>query len=295
MIINMQKVIYVPPWDSFGGDDNVVLHFGKPVVLGTVSGTSGTDITAISSNIPGMDGVYLSDIRVEPAQIKASVNVHGNSREEMYKNRFELIRCLTPKATPGTLYYQNDYISAKIGAVPEASPRFVSRIKNYNAAEITFFCPSPFWESLDEKQVRIAWIGNAFEFPIAIEPKMKFGVIQSKEKVNIETAQNTSVIITVSAPATDPIKISNNTTGQIIELEHSLSGSEKLIINTKRGAKSVTLVHNDGTREDAFHYITPDSELFELVPGENELEYANWNENEPTRVEIAFCELHSGV
>lgn len=291
----MQKVIYVPPWDSLGGSDNVVLHFGRPVILGTVSGTCGTDTTVQSSNIPGMDGIYLNDIRVEPAEIKASVYIHGNSREEMYKNRFELIRRLTPKATPGTLYYQNDYISAKIGAVPESSPKFTERIKNYNAAEITFFCPSPFWESLDEKQVRIAWIGNAFEFPIAIEAKMKFGVIQSKEKVNIGAALNTSVIISVSAPATNPIKISNNTTGQIIELEHSLSDGEKLIINTKRGSKSVTLVRSDGTREDAFHYITPDSELFELVPGENELEYLNWNENEPTRVEIAFNELYSGV
>ncbi len=291
----MQKVIYVPSWDILGGEDNVILHFGKPVILGTISGTSGTDITEISSNIPGIDGVYLEDIRVEPAQIKASVNVHGNSREEMYKNRFELIRRLTPKKTPGTLYYKNDYISAKIGAVPEASPRFTARIKNYNAAEITFFCPSPFWESVDERKGKIAWIGNAFEFPIAIEPNMQFGVIQSKERVYINTALNTSVIITVSAPATNPIKISNNTTGQIIELEHSLTDGEKLIINTKRGNKSVTLVHNNGTTEDAFHYITPDSELFELVPGENELEYINWDENEPTKVEIAFCELYSGV
>lgn len=291
----MQKIIYVPPWDSLDGSDNVVLHFGKPVILGTVSGTSGTDISTLSSSIPGMDGVYLNDIRVEPAEIKASVNVYGNSREEMYRNRFELIRCLTPKKTPGTLYYQNDYISAKIGAVPEASPRFTERIKNYNAAEITFFCPSPFWESVEKKQVKIAWIGNAFEFPIAIEPNMKFGVIQSKERVNIGAALNTSVIITVYAPATDPIKISNNTTGQVIELEHSLSGGEKLIINTKRGGKSVTLVHNDGTKEDAFHYITPDSELFELVPGKNEIEYVNWDENEPTRVEIGFCEMYMGV
>lgn len=291
----MQKLIYVPPWDKYGGEDNVILHFGKPVVLGTVSGTSGTDVSFISSNIPGMDGVYINDIRVEPAQIKASVNVHGENRAEMYKNRFELIRRLTPNSVPGTLHYQNDYISAKIGAIPQASPQFTARIKNYNAAEIVFFCPSPFWESENERQVKIAWIGNAFEFPIAIEPRMEFGVMRSKEKVNINTALNTSIIITISAPATNPIKISNNTTGQVIELEHSLKGSEKLIINTKRGGKSVTLVHNNGTREDAFHYITPDSELFELVPGENELEYINWDENEPTKVEIAFHELYSGV
>lgn len=221
--------------------------------------------------------------------------MHGNDRREMYQNRFDLIRCLTAKSTPGTLYYYNDYISAKIGAIPQSSPKFTARVKNYNAADITFYCPTPYWESVDKTNVKIAWIGNEFEFPIAIEPTMQFGVIQSKKTVVINAALNTSIIITITAPATDPIKISNNTTGQVIELERALTGKEQLIINTQRGNKSVTLVHNDGTTEDAFHYITPDSDLFELVPGANELEYINWDESEPTRVDIVFYELYSGV
>ena len=291
----MQKVIYVPPWDTLGGEDNVTLQLDKPIILGTISRTSGTDISIISSTIPHMDGVYLHDIRREPLPIKAKVNVHGKDRREMYENRFKLIRCLTPQTTPGTVYYSNDYITAKIKAIPQSSPKFTARLNNYNAADINFFCPTPNWESVDEKTIKIAWIGNAFEFPIAIEPTMQFGVIQSKETVIINSALNTSIIITITAPATDPIKISNNTTGQVIELERALTGKEQLIINTRRGDKSVTLVHDDGTREDAFHYITPDSELFELIPGANELEYVNWDESEPTRVDIVFYELYSGV
>lgn len=291
----MQKVIYVPPWDTLGGNDNVILQLDKPVILGTVSGTSGTDVNIISSKIPGMDGVYVHDVKLESGQIKAKINVHGQDRREMYENRFKLIRCLTAKASPGTVYYYNDYISAKIGAIPQSSPQFTDRIQNYNAADIVFFCPDPRWQSLDEQNVKIAWLGDAFEFPIAIEPTMRFGVIQSKETVVINAVMNTSIIITITAPATNPIKISNNTTGQVIELERALIGKEQLIINTKRSEKSVTLVHNDGTTEDAFHYITPYSELFELVPGANELEYINWDENEPTRVDIAFHELYSGV
>lgn len=291
----MQKVIYVPPWDTLGGEDNVILHFGEPVILGTVSGTSGTDVNIISSKIPGMDGEYLHDVKLESGEIKAQVNVYGKDRREMYENRFKLIRCLTAKSSPGTVYYYNDYISAKIGAIPQSSPKFTDRVRNYNEADITFFTPNPHWESLDERIVKIAWVGNEFEFPIAIEPTMQFGVIKSKETVIINAALNTSIIITITAPATNPIKIRNNTTGQVIELERDLTENEQLIINTKRSNKSVTLVHNDGTREDAFHYITPDSELFELVPGANELEYINWDENEPTRVVIAFHELYSGV
>ncbi len=291
----MQKLVYVPPWDNLGGEDNVILQLDKPVILGTVSGTSGTDVNIISSKIPGMNGEYVHDVELEPGQIKAKVNVYGSDRREMYQNRFNLIRCLTAKSTPGTLYYYNDYISAKIAAIPQSSPQFTARIQNYNAADIIFFCPESYWMSLEEKKVKIAWIGNAFEFPIAIEPNMQFGVIQSKETVYINNALNTPIVITISAPATNPIKISNNTTGQVIELERALTGNEKLIINTKRRYKSVTLVHNNGTIEDAFHYITPESELFELVPGANELEYINWDESEPTRVDIAFYELYSGV
>ena len=292
----MQKVIYVPPWDTLGGEDNVALRLAEPFILGTISGTSGTDVTVQSETIPGMDGVYVENVRTESGEITCEINVKGNSREDMYRQRFRLIRALTPKAEPGTLYYSNDYITMKIGAIPQSSPKFTGRIKNYNSAEIKFFCPVPHWEAVEETTRRIAWIGNAFEFPVEIEDSgMEFGVIQSNATVKLNTVINASIIITIGAPATSPIVITNTTTGESITLEKSLGDNERLIINTKRGNKSVVLVHADGTEEDAFHYITPDSVLFELVPGENVIEYENWNESEPTTCTISYHELYSGV
>ena len=293
----MQKVIYVPPWDILGGEDNVALRLAEPFILGTISGTSGTDVTVQSETIPGMDGVYVENVRTESAEITCEINVKGSSREEMYRQRFRLIRALTPKAEPGTLYYSNDYITLKTGAIPQSSPKFTGRIKNYNAAEVKFFCPVPCWEAVEETNRYVAWLGGAFEFPIAIDDEegMEFGVIQNGAVVRLNSVINAALLITIDAPATSPIIISNATTGESITLEKSLGDSERLIINTKRGGKSVVLVHADGTEEDAFNYITPDSVLFELVPGENELVYENWNQNEPTTCSVAFHEIYSGV
>ena len=291
----MQKLIYVPPWDTLGGGDNVALMLAEPYILGTVSGTSGTDTTIQSDTIPGLDGAYMRGIRIEPVIVKCTVNVHGTSREDMYKNRFALIRSLTPKATPGTLFYSNDYKTLKIGAVPQNSPGFTARIQNYNAASIEFYCPSPFWEETEATIKRVAYVGNDFEFPLALDDGMQFGVVQSEMTITPDSAVNVPLLITIGAPATNPIKLTNSTTAETIELEKSLTDGQKLIINTKRGEKSVTLVNADGTSEDAFNYITPDSVLFELVPKENNIVYESWNENEPTTVTIEYYERYTGV
>lgn len=292
----MQKVIYVPPWDSLGGEYNVALQLAEPFVLGTISGTGGADVTVQGESVPGMDGLYVEDVRMESREINCEINVRGNSREDMYRQRFRIIQALTPKSTPGTLYYSNDYITLKIKAIPQSSPQFTGRIKNYNSATVKFFCPSPAWEAVEETTRRIAWIGNAFEFPVEAEENgIEFGVIQSNATVKLNTVINASVIITIGAPATNPIVIKNVTAGESITLEKSLAEGEQLVINTKRGSKSVILVHADGTEEDAFNYITPDSVLFELLPGENLIEYENWNENEPTTCTISYHELYSGV
>ena len=291
----MQKLIYVPPWDTPGGDDNVSLMLAEPYILGTVSGTSGTDTTIRADTIPGLDGVYMREIRIEPALIKCTVNVHGTNREEMYKNRFSLIQCLTPKADPGTLYYTNDYKTLKIGAVPQNSPQFTARIQNFNTASIEFYCPSPFWEETAATVKKVAYVGSDFSFPLSFEGNIRFGVVQSETIITPKSVVNVPLLITIGAPATNPIKLTNRATGETIELGKALTDGQKLIINTKRGNKSVILVNADGTSEDAFNYITPDSVLFELVPKENNIVYESWNENEPTTVTIEYYERYTGV
>lgn len=291
----MQKLTYVPSGSTLGADDNVTLELAAPFILGSVSGTGAAGTTMITSNMPGVDGDYLQAIRNESRIIRCTVHVEGQTRKEMYANRFALIQRLRSSLELGMLYYTNDYITLRIQALPKDSPEFTERIRNYNKANIDFYCPSPYWEALSPQTQRIAYTGLGFSFPIRLEPAMQFGLMTDKAEVIYSGSVPSPVQITINAPATNPIVISNETTGERIELRRALTLGETLYIDTTRGSITVEVVHADGSVEDAFQYIDPDSDFFALQPGKNMLRYVTWNESEPTTVSIAYRERYVGV
>lgn len=289
----MQRLVYVPPGGSIDRPDTYAeISLASPYILGGVSGTGSAEHTVISSSIPGLDGVYIHGVRAESREISCDIHIKGNSREEMYRNRLALVRKLTASDQPGALYYYNDAVSMRIEAIPVSSPTFTNRTVNYNRAEIRFFCPSPYWESLTEKTGYMAYLDEGFTFPFAFP--ISFAAVVNKTSLVNEGSADTPVEITVQGPATSP-KITNVTTGEWISVAHKLKDKERLLISTKRGGKRVILQHTDGTTEDAFHYITRSSTFFHLIPGPNLLKYSSADETEQTQVFIKYRELYAGV
>ena len=64
---------------------------------------------------------------------------------------------------------------------------------------------------------------------------------------------------------------------------------------TERGKKSVTLIdRSNGTTVDAFGYLDPLSEFWELIPGNNRILYGS-NGNIETGLYISYFERYAGV
>lgn len=74
-----------------------------------------------------------------------------------------------------------------------------------------------------------------------------------------------------------------------------------LYVNTEYGNKIVEVWKNianekEVVKENAFNYIDLDSSFFELVPGNNNLEYSSANsKSQVQKVEISFVERYLGV
>lgn len=289
----MQRLVYVPPWSQFGDSDNVVLALAAPFVLGTVSGTDGADTAFITSSVPGMAGELVQSVKLESRIIPCLVNIDGDTRGDMYEKRKRLARLLFPAEKAGTLYYSNDCVNVCIDAYPQSSPSATRRIHNYNQVDIKFFCPTPFWRDISDTEVKVAYV-SGYSFPMKIGP-MHFGIASDSEVVINTEPIPIPLEITIKAPATNPIVIRNDTTGEEIKLLHSLDKEEFLTISTKRGNIFATLTHADGSAEDAFHYLEPESVFFSLQPGENVLRYTTWNESEATFVSVKYRVLYAGV
>lgn len=289
----MQRIVYVPPGKSLQDTDYcVVFELAPPYIIGSVSGTGGADNTIISNSVPGLDGVYVQGIRTESRVITCFIHVDGRDRKDMYDKRFTLIQRLAASDTPGMLYYYNDYTTMRIAAIPQSSPNFTDRIKNYNRADISFYCPSPYWESLIDKSGYMAYTDAGFEFPFEFD--ISFAALSNETVLLNSGSVPAPLEITIHGPASNPVII-NDTTGDKIGLSKELQTGETLVINTKRGNKSVVIHHTDGSIEDAFQYIDPSTEFFSLQPGENRLLYQSDNESEQTQIYIKYRELYVGV
>ncbi len=289
----MQKIIYVPPGGDFDdAEKRIVLAAEEPFILEEISGIGGVEADIISSEVVGMDGEYFQGCKQNSRPIKCKLWVDGKNRADMYSQRMRLIGMLRPSSEQGTLYYENDHISVKIKAVPQLPPDFKERIRNYNGAEIQFYCCSPQWQSLEEKKADIAYIpGSGFTFPRTLN-SIRFIYMKDTVTIDYKGTAPTPVIITVEGPSETPA-ITNETTGKTIMLTRSLLSGELLVINTERGNKSVSLYSGD-TVTDAFGYLSPMSVFWELKPGLNRIVYGNGGTAQ-TSVHIRYYERYSGV
>lgn len=290
----MQKLVYVPPdGDYNNAQECVVLTAAEPFVLATAKGLGGVETNLLTASVVGMNGSYYQGSRIASRQVQCTVYVDGKSREDMYRQRCRLIGLLTPSQGLGTLYYTNDYISVKTSAVPSLPPDFTERIRNYNKADITFWCPSPDWISLETKYISIGYVDGAgftlpFQFPIS------FAMLRNEISIDYQGSSPAPVEITVIGPATNPALKNVKTGGEIGLLGKSLEANEQLVINTERGNKSVRLLKN-GITTDAFQYINPQSVFWELKPGINRIIYSSDDDSELTHMDICYSERYSGV
>jgi hypothetical protein len=129
-----------------------------------------------------------------------------------------LISVLNPKLGEGVLVYTNNFLSRQIKAVPQL-PIFENKNSNDSGtlkASITFSCPSPYWEDLEDTVVDI-------------------GVGQLQEIENNGDVP-TQMKITLKGGAENP-QIVNYTTNQKIGLEMQLSNLT--VIETYTGKKRV--------------------------------------------------------
>ena len=292
----MQELIYVPPGGTVADLTGCVeLKFQEPYILSTLSGVSGLDYTLISSEAAGVDGVVVQSVRAESREIPCTVYVKGDSRQEMYRNRFGLIAKLTPQREPGELHYRNDYISVKIKAYPTLPADFTERVKNYSKCDVTFIAPEPYWEGLDTYSESIAYQDDVgVEFPLCFEPDITFGVQNNTIEIMYGGTVPAPVRITISGEAPSP-QITNETTGEtILVSDLSLESGDNLTIYTKCGEKSVKL-HRGGVISDAFHLLDMRSKFWQLQPGRNVITYKSADDNKHARVRIEYTNLYSGV
>lgn len=276
--------------------DQIEIAHKYPFILRKVSGTGSTETTKIATQSPGTHGEILYDLLLEPRDIAVSGWVEGKTPADMYEQRRALVRTLNTMLGVGSLYYTNDYKTYLIYGTALNLEFTEKRGQRYTAFTVDFHCPSPFWREVLQTTAMLAFLKGAYQYPLKFPTS--FGSVGYKATLNVRSALDTPVEISIFGPALRPV-IENQTTGKRIKVSKELLAEEVLFINTDDDNTTVEITNtNTGITENAFGYVALETDndiLWKLRPGANKVVYYSENDAAQTRVLLRHSTLYMGV
>lgn len=273
--------------------------YSAPFRLSKVEGLGDVGAEIQTQRAPYQDGSTFIDALLEERPISIELTIRCKDELDLSARKREISAAFNPKAGLGLLKCIDKSGTKEIHAVAEGVPFFPDGLSNrgrtFQKVLIHLRAPNPYWLS-SQKVEQLVTFSGGLTFPLRL-PTI-FGNQDSSAKSRIvlnEGDAPTPIEVTFEGPATSPIRIENETTGEFIEVNQSLLAGEKLWISTAFGKKRVEKVSVDGTRTNAFHYIYIDptganlsSTFFQLQPGNNLLTYDTGEEYEKAPVTIRF-------
>ena len=215
----MQKLIFI------NGSGNEIDLTSGSFGITNWAGLSNVPLNIQTQQVPFEDGGVYLDALMNQRDISVTVAIYdGNNLELRYQKKRELISALNPKLGEGTLIYTNNYLSKQIKAVPQI-PLFQNKNSNDAGtlkATVSFSCPSPYWEDVEETVIEI----NNNDI-VEIENNGDVDV-QLESSINVDN---------------EKIVLKNLTTQKNIEVVEKQTGI--VDINTNLGEKEITLIQDE--------------------------------------------------
>ncbi|PIC65331.1 phage tail protein [Sporosarcina sp. P13] len=272
--------------------------FGSPFRLSSVEGLGDVGADLQSQRAPYQDGDTLLDVILEPRFMSLELTVRGKEVKAVETNRRRLASVFNPKLGLGLLKYIRGDEVKMINVVAESVASFpdgdTNRGTQFQKALLFLKAPSPYWLSIEKVEQLVVWEGG-LTFPLKL-PTRFARQSESKSKTLLNKGDvETPLRIVFNGPATAPIRIENKTTDDFIQVNQPLAIGERLEINTAFGQKRVERVLADGTRFNAFHYIKRGSKFFNLIPGNNLLDYSTGEDYERAGVLITWQNRYLSV
>lgn len=186
------------------------------------AGLSNTPLNIQTQQVPFEDGGVFLDALMEQREIDVTVAINDNNNLELrYQLKRELISALNPKLGEGVLIYTNDYLSRQIHAVPQI-PLFENKNSNDKGtlkASVTFSCPSPYWEDVEETEVNVSKFGTVVN---------NNGDVDSEVKITFEREGDNKTY--------DSPDIYNEANGNYLKINGEYS--TPIVVDTNKGQKS---------------------------------------------------------
>ena len=221
------------------------------------------------STAVGLDGSKFNSARLEERNIVITLKLNGNIEE----NRLTLNKYFSTKQWC-KFYYKNTHRDVYIEGYIESNE--YGLFNKSETMQISIVCPYPYFKDAQTIVDDISKAIGAFKFPFAISSSgIPFSTIDTSKITNVQnnSESETGVIIEINILGNvNRIQIVSVTSGEKFTLNYTFQENDKVIIDTNKGEKSITLIR-DGTEINIFTSIVKGSTFFQLGIGDNYFSY----------------------
>lgn len=276
------------------GDQLTFNEIGGAFTITEIDGLNPPRATINTSEIATIDGQMFDGSKLEMRTLNVAFAIERNAAA----NRIEVFKVLKTKQ-PVKAYFTNAYRDVYINGYVESLEIGYYDLKQI--VTVAIVCPRPYWQGAQDIVNAVSQTINAFHFPFASTANPKeilFGYIDPTANVEIVNLGDvrTGLIIELYANAavSDP-KIIDYMTGEYIELDFDMQEADTVIIDTRAGEKTVTLLR-DGQYTNIFNSLVKGSTWLQLDYGGGVYTYEVGGGNAAyLTVRISHTDIYEGV
>ena len=153
--------------------------------------------------------------------------------------------------------------------------------------QVSIICNDPDFKAMEETVTDISSVVPLFTFPFAISAEgIEFSVIEKAVEKNVYNYGDTESGLLIELRAIGEVSnpVIYDEAGNSFGIKIDMVAGDKIIINTTKGNKSVTL-YKDGEETNIINKVIPGPTWFILQPGDNVFSYSAVN---PDLLQIVF-------
>ena len=251
----------------------ITIQYGGSYILESYDGLAAAEVIPITSKGYRQHGNKLNYVNLGTRLINIYFYIHAEDMADFYAKRRNLSVIFNPLLGEGELTYVNDYMVKTIRVLPTVLPTTVEKFGTLQLLNIELTANDPFWYDAEENCLLMGSYANGLTFPLE-QAEYKFADLDTFSEVIIDGDIETPLTIEFSGEAQNP-KITNETTGEFIQVSKVMTAADKLTITTHYGNKTVIFTDANGESSSAYHLITNDSSFFQLQTGKNILRFSS--------------------
>ena len=280
------------PYAMIGADGSIIQFDGTKysLLIDGLSGMSGIPAQYNTTSTPGMIGELYHTSTIGRKNISFTLMVYGTDRAEIEINRSAFISAINPIYGKSKLLWKRlDGVTVYLDVLPtNGSPDFRDDIplgaKGWKAY-CDFIALDPCYYAEDAMEARVQGYLGGFTIPFTVP--FTLGTADDLASLYNSGDTPTPCIITLTGMMENPI-VTNVTTGEFILVRRTIADTETLVINTKHGSKSVTLIDSDNIETNALNYVTSTSKFFQLAPGLNTIRFTATTQGNNASGKLAY-------